>query len=43
MATRFPTDTTAVTPASGDLLLFADVSNSNAIQEATIQAVMDAA
>lgn len=42
MATRFPTDTSTVTPTSSDLLLVADVSNSNAAGDATIQSVVDA-
>lgn len=36
-----PTEATAATPAAGDILLFADISNSNALRKATFQEVLD--
>ena len=36
-----PTRATAATPASGDILLFADVNDSNSLKKATLQEILD--
>ena len=36
-----PTRATAATPASGDILLFADVNDSNSLKKATLQELLD--
>jgi len=36
-----PTNATAETPASGDIVLFADVSDSNSLKKATLQDILD--
>lgn len=35
----FPTDTASVTPASGDIIMLADVSDSNNLKETTLAAL----